>query len=118
MKTQPALVDFQSNIQFNEQEQKWFIANFNTFLNYHPTNEFPINLKNIFKLLGFANKSNAKKTLENNFTIDEDYILLEQIHNKEDIVDTFKSLCMIVKTAKAKEIRKYYIKLENIYFKK
>ena len=134
MKTQPALVknnkiltsiDFQSNIQFNEQEQKWFIANFYVFLNYHSTNEFPINLENIFKLLGFANKKNAKRTLENNFTIDEDYkiTVLPTEHGqfpRENVllnVDTFKSLCMIVKSEKSKEIRKYYIKLENIYNK-
>ena len=28
-------------------------------------------------------------------------------------VDTFKNLCMIVKTEKGKAIRKYYVKLEN-----
>jgi phage anti-repressor protein len=32
-------------------------------------------------------------------------------------IDTFKSLCMMIKTDKGKEIRKYYIKLENIYNK-
>jgi hypothetical protein len=40
--------------------------------------------------------------------------------NKEDImlnVDTFKSLCMLAKTDKGKEIRKYYVKLENIHNK-
>ena len=30
-------------------------------------------------------------------------------------IDTFKNLCMIAKTDKGKEIRKYYVKLENIY---
>ena len=32
-------------------------------------------------------------------------------------VDTFKNLCMIVKTEKGKAIRQYYVKLENIYNK-
>lgn len=32
-------------------------------------------------------------------------------------VDTFKNICMITKTDKAKEIRKYYVKLENIFNK-
>jgi anti-repressor protein len=39
---------------------------------------------------------------------------------QEDImlnVDTFKNLCMLDKTDKGKEIRKYYVKLENIYNK-
>lgn len=30
-------------------------------------------------------------------------------------VDTFKNLCMLAKTDKGKQIRKYYVKLENIY---
>jgi len=41
-------------------------------------------------------------------------------HNKEEImmnIDTFKNMCMLVKTEKSKEIRRYYVKLENIYNK-
>ena len=30
-------------------------------------------------------------------------------------IDTFKNLCMLAKTERGKEIRKYYVKLENIY---
>ena len=110
---------------FTEDEQKWYIANLYMYLNYHPTNEFPINLETIWSMIGFANKGNAKRTLENNFTKDEDYkvILLprEKKQNagrcEEEItmnVDTFKNLCMISKTEKGKEIRKYYVKMENI----
>ena len=55
-------------------------------------------------MIGFANKENAKRTLKNNFTKDEDYKILlvhtdEQVlhggHNKETVmlnVDTFKNL--------------------------
>jgi phage anti-repressor protein len=79
-------------------------------------------------MIGFANKGNAMKTIKSNFTLDEDYRILlfrteKQVHgghNKDDImlnVDTFKNLCMIAKTEKGKEIRKYYVKLENIYNK-
>jgi anion-transporting ArsA/GET3 family ATPase len=32
-------------------------------------------------------------------------------------IDTFKNMCMLVKTEEAKKIRKYYVKLENIYNK-
>ena len=32
-------------------------------------------------------------------------------------VDTFKNICMMTKTEKAKQIRKYYVKLENIFNK-
>jgi len=119
-------------------------------MNYHPTNDYPINLENVFKMIGFANKGNGKRTLENNFTKDEDYKKLlfhreKNIndneggnsktllfprekqkhtvetrggHNKEDVmlnIDTFKNLCMLAKTEKGKQIRKYYVKLENVY---
>lgn len=161
------------NETFTNDEQKWFILNYYIYMNYHPTNEFPINLEHIFKIIGFAHKKNAKRTLENNFTINEDYkitvllrgkleencapevagkplvhtnlgdksLLLPREQNKKLIqkddtklkqkktietrgrpdeiimlnVDTFKNLCMMAKTDKGKEIRKYYVKLENIY---
>jgi phage anti-repressor protein len=117
------------NEEFTQQESRWYIANLYVYMNYHPTNDYPINLDTLVKLVGFAHKKNAKTTLENNFIKDEDYKILltpkgKQIshggHNKEQImlnVDTFKNMCMLVKTQKAKEIRKYYVKLENIYNK-
>ena len=115
------------NEEFDEEEQRWYIANLYVYMNYHPTNEFPINLEHVYKMIGFANKGNAMKTIKSNFVVDEDYKVAlfhtekrknEGGHNKEDImlnVDTFKNLCMIAKTEKGKSIRKYYIKLENIY---
>lgn len=90
-------------------------------------------------MVGFAHKKNAKRTLENNFTEGEDYkiTVFPREHNivslpteqnlehknvgsrpEETIllnIDTFKNLCMMAKTQKGKEIRKYYVKLENIY---
>jgi phage anti-repressor protein len=101
-------------------------------MNYHPTNDFPINLEHVFKMIGFANKGNATKTIKSNFVLDEDYRIVifrtEKNPNSKDLggrpietimlnVDTFKNLCMIAKTDKGKEIRKYYVKLENIYNK-
>jgi phage anti-repressor protein len=111
------------NTKFTEEEQQWYIANLYIYMNYHPTNDYPINLENVFHMIGFANKGNAKRTLENNFTKDEDYKITILPSEKgqiarEDImlnVDTFKNLCMLAKTDKGKEIRKYYMKLENIY---
>ncbi len=120
------------NETFTETEQQWYIANLFVYMHYHPTQDYPINLEHVFKMLGFAHKKNAKRTLENNFTENDDYKTLvlptEQQkandnrggHNKETImlnIDTFKNLCMMVKTDKGKAIRKYYVKLENIYNK-
>lgn len=111
---------------FTNEEQKWYIANLYVYLNFHQTKDFPINLEDVFKLIGFAHKKNAKRTLENNFNLNEDYkeVLLPREQNskggrpEEQImlnVDTFKNLCMMAKTEKGKEIRKYYVKLESIF---
>lgn len=44
---------------FTDSEQKWYIANFYVYLHYHPTNDYPINLENVYKMLGFStNKIN------------------------------------------------------------
>ncbi len=37
------------NESFTEDQQRWFIANFYVYLNYHPTKDFPINLDNVYK---------------------------------------------------------------------
>ena len=114
------------NLEFTNDEQQWYIANLYMYMNYHPTNDYPINLEHVYKMIGFANKGNAMKTIKSNFTVNEDYQILlfrteKQLHgghNKEHIMlntDTFKNLCMIAKTDKGKEIRKYYVKLENMY---
>jgi len=120
---------------FTSDEQKWYIANLYMYLNYHPINDFPINLDDVYKMIGFANKGNAMKTIKNNFIENEDY--KKQLFRTEKLVkndknlggsglnqeiimlnvDTFKNICMIAKTEKAKEIRKYYVKLENIFNK-
>jgi phage anti-repressor protein len=117
------------NKEFTGEENRWYIANLYIYMNYHPTNDYPINLDTLVKLVGFKHKANAKRTLVNNFVLDEDYKILlipkdEQVvhggHNEENImlnIDTFKNMCMLVKTEKSKEIRKYYVKLENIYNK-
>jgi phage anti-repressor protein len=116
------------NEEFTEEQQQWYIANLFMYMNYHPTNDYPINLEHVFKMIGFANKGNAMKTIKSNFVKDEDYktSLLPKEKSSwggsgsEQIIlniDTFKNLCMLAKTQQGKEIRKYYVKLENIYNK-
>lgn len=118
---------------FSDEEQQLYITNLYMYMNYHATQDYPINLEDVYKMIGFANKGNAKRTLENNFIKDEDYkkLLLpteKQVVNGKDLggagmnqetimlnTDTFKNLCMIAKTDQGKKIRKYYVKLENIY---
>ena len=61
------------NQEFTEEEQRWYIANLYVYMHYHPTNDFPINLDHVFKMIGFANKGNAMKTIKSNFVVDQDY---------------------------------------------
>lgn len=97
------------NDEFTDKESQWYIANLYIYMNYHPTNEYPINLENVYKMIGFANKGNAMKTIKRNFIKDEDYKIIffqmeknkskETRGRKEETVmlniDTFKNLCMI-----------------------
>ena len=115
---------------FTETEQQLFISSFYCYLNYNQTTDFVIDLDNVWKWLGFAQKVKAKVLLEKNFTIDIDYKnLLSQLgkqnndnkkhggHNKETFiltVKTFKLLCIKADTVKANEIHEYFIKLEEI----
>ena len=127
LNSQSKMIDLLTE-EFTEEELQWYIANLYVYLNYHPTDDYPINLENVYKMLGFANKGNAMKTIKSNFTKDEDYKTSFIPKEKsswggsgiDEImlnVDTFKNLAMIVKTPKGTEIRKYYIKMENIHNK-
>jgi len=114
------------NSELNEQQRQIYIRNLYMCMNFNPTTDFPVNLDYVYKDMGFANKGNAMKTIKSNFTKDEDYKLIliprEKKQNagrsEHEImlnIDTYKTLCMLVKTPQGKEIRKYYVKLENIY---
>ena len=114
---------------FTDFEQQLFLSSFYCYLNYHPTNDFVVDLDNVWKWLGFSQKVNAKTLLEKNFEIDADYVTHRSIereqpsqlkgrggHNKEIIlmnIKTFKLLCLKVGTKKADEIHNYYIKMEE-----
>ena len=58
---------------FSESQQQLFVSSFYTYLNYHPTNDFVVDLDNVWKWLGFNQKYNAKRTLEKHFVVDKDY---------------------------------------------
>jgi hypothetical protein len=67
------------------------------YMNYHPTNDYPINLENVYKMIGFANKENAKRTLRNNFTMDEDYkkllVRTDELVRKDEQKHTDETRC-------------------------
>jgi hypothetical protein len=116
---------------FTLEEQKLYIVSFYSFLNYDEFNDYVVDLDDVWKWLGFVQKSNAKVVLLKHFIKDIDYkVLLMQPHeqnkkgsgghNKETIllnINTFKLLCLKADTEKAKQIHKYYVKLESILHK-
>jgi hypothetical protein len=59
--------------EFTDDEQKLFLTSFYCYLNYHPTNDFVIDLDNVWKWLGFSQKYNAERILEKHFIINNDY---------------------------------------------
>jgi len=112
---------------FTDFQQQLFLSSFYCYLKYHPTNDFVIDLDDVWKWMDFFQKQRAKELLEKNFVIDKDYKCLltfesEQKkgrggHNIKKImlnVKTFKSLCLKAGTKKADEIHDYYMKLEDI----
>jgi hypothetical protein len=76
---------------FSDDEQRLYVCNLFLFLNYHPINDFIINLENVWKFIGFSNKANAKRLLKHNFTEDKDYkirtllIRTDEQKNKDNI---------------------------------
>jgi hypothetical protein len=113
---------------FTDFEQQMFLSSVYCYLNYHPTNDFVIDLDKVWKWMGFSQKSKAKHLLEKNFVIDRDYNQsLSQLskqtpqerggHNKEIFmlnIKTFKSMCLKADTKKADEIHEYFLKMETI----
>lgn len=112
---------------FTNFEQQMFLSSFYCYLKYHPTNDFVIDLDNVWKWLGFSQKIKAKQLLEKNFTINKNYICSLYVAVKQDSkhggqnkeifmlnVKTFKSLCLKAGTKKADEIHDYYMKMEEI----
>ena len=111
---------------FNESQQQLFIASFYSYLNYHKTDDYIVDLDNIWKWLGFNQKIKAKELLEKNFILNKDYKKLLSLEGKQKKngghniqkyylnVKTFKSLCLKAQTKKADEIHEYYLKMEEL----
>lgn len=116
---------------FTDMEQQLFLSSFYCYLNYHPSNDFVIDLDNVWKWLGFNKKYNSERILEKHFRIDTDYkILAPQVggatsfnnekwggHNKKTIllnIHSFKLFCLLAETQKAKDLHTYFIKLEDL----
>ena len=113
---------------FSEFEQQLFLTSFYCYLNYHPTNDFVIDLDDVWKWVGFSVKIKAKTLLEKYFKENIDYkkMLYDSAqqskhlkggHNIQKIflnIKTFKLFCIKAETKKADEIHEYLMKLEEL----
>ena len=115
---------------FTEEEQKLYVTNLFLYLNYHPVDDFVVNLENVWKFIGFSNKANGKRLLKQHFTENKDYkiVFIRTDENPQNTnlggrpqetimlnINTFKKLCLKSNTDNADKIHDYYIKLEMVY---
>jgi phage anti-repressor protein/uncharacterized protein YpuA (DUF1002 family) len=114
--------------EFTNMEQQLFLTSFYCYLNYHPTNDFVIDLDNVWKWLGFSTKQKGLILLNKHFITNIDYINSLNLKDKQDVkkhggqnreiimlnIRTFKLFCILAETQKANEIHKYFIKLEEL----
>ena len=119
----------------SEQEQIFMISHYLYLQHGSDSTKFVVDFDNVWKTVEFTRRDNAKRILVKHFTEHIDYkniaphfggasfgvvINEKKIHggqNKETIlltVDCFKNFCMLAATPKAKVIRSYYVKMENI----
>jgi len=116
-----------NNISLQEYLKKYstinnkFIDDFFNLYNINTTNnDFVINLDNVVKWLK-AHKKNLKSTLNDSYQIDIDYKIKTLPRTgkgrpEEEIMLTpqcFKRLSMMSRTAKAEEVRNYFIAIEE-----
>ena len=105
---------------FNETEQQLFIASFYSYLNYHKTDDYIVDLDNIWKWLGFSQKIKAKELLEKNFILDKDYKKPLYLEVKQKIIeisnDNFATAAAVAKTkgSGGQNIQKYSKIFKNI----
>ena len=107
---------------FSTEEQQLFISSFYCYLNYK-SDDFVIDLDDIWSWLGFTRKDNTKRLLEKYFKPDIDFKIISLRSEENSIgrpsekimlnIKTFKKMCLKANTSKANEIHEYYIKLEE-----
>ena len=118
--------------QMTEKDEELFMTSYYLYLQYgKDTTAFVVDFDVVWKEIHFSRKADAKQLLIKKFNKHIDYKILatgysvssvetQNKHggnNKETIlltVDCFKNFCMLAGTPKSKEIRKFYIKMENI----
>ena len=75
--------------RFTENEQQMFIASFYGYLNYNSITDYVIDFDTIWEWIGYTKKTNAKRMLEENLRINQDYkcLLLTKEEQKERTIE-------------------------------
>ena len=89
---------------FSDNEQQIFITSFYSYLNYHKTEDYIIDLDNIWKWLGFSQKMTSIRVLEKNFILDKDYKFLLNYEVKQKIIEINNHDNFALPNCKAKNI--------------
>ena len=69
-----------------------YVSNLFLYLNYHPVDDFVVNLDNVWKFIGFSNKANGKRLLKQHFIENRDYkiVFIRTDENKTLLIRTDK----------------------------
>lgn len=116
------------NLDIEDKQQ--FIAHFKLYLVHgSDRTNFIINLDDVWKWIGFSRKDHAKRCVIKNLEENVDYVIKiffppngensKRGRPNEHMllnVESFKALCMLANTDQGKQTRKYYSKMENIFF--
>lgn len=112
--------------KFSTEQQQLFVQNFLLYAQCKDKREFIVSLDDVWEWLGFSRKDNAKRILQSNFECNTHFkIVFRRDEEKSGVlgrpsetilmtVETFKGLCMLANTDKAKVVRQYYIILEEV----
>lgn len=105
---------------FNETEQQLFIASFYSYLNYHKTDDYIVDLDNIWKWLGFNKKYNATTCLEKYFKLEKDYKISLDANIKQKVIEINNKQNFAPEASGAKtkgsgghNIKKYYLNVKT-----
>lgn len=90
--------------------------------------KFPINFDDVWQELKYTTKGNAKRVLNNELIENIDFIISDKldksipsdyvIENIHLSIDGFKHFCLLARTSKGREVRKYFIDVEKDFRKK
>ena len=107
--------------EFNESQQKLYIAFSYCQFNFDEINDYIIDVSNIWEWLGFAKKSEVIDTIQENYLQNKDYIIMYHKMNDNEIeesyllnMNTFRTFCNITKTKKTIEINNFFKLLKMV----